>query len=168
MRLRQPLIVAFIAVGILVGPAGFGWVGESTPIELFAELGIALLLFVVGLKLDPHMIRAVGPVALVVGIIQILLTGGLGFLLARGLGFSAVAAVYLALALSFSSTIAIVKLLSDKREIAALLEAAGADLVLLPFRDAAIEAARLLSAQPLEPAAATQPAGGQNATDKPE
>ena len=120
LRLRQPLILAFIAVGVLVGPAGFGWAGESTQIELFAELGISLLLFVVGLKLDPQEIQAVGPVAVVVGGGQILLTGGLGFLLARALGFATVAAVYIAIALSFSSTIAIVKLLSDKREIDAL------------------------------------------------
>lgn len=120
LRLRQPLILAFIAVGVLVGPAGFGWAGESTQIELFAELGISLLLFVVGLKLDPQEIQAVGPVALVVGGGQILLTGGLGFVLARVLGFATVAAVYIAIALSFSSTIAIVKLLSDKREIDAL------------------------------------------------
>lgn len=120
LRLRQPTIVAFIAVGILVGPAGFGWAGETTQIELFAELGISLLLFVVGLKLDPQEIQAVGPVALIAGGGQILLVGSLGFLLARVLGFAPVAAVYVAIALSFSSTIAIVKLLSDKREIDAL------------------------------------------------
>ncbi|MGF1601050.1 MAG: cation:proton antiporter [Thermosynechococcaceae cyanobacterium] len=61
VRLRQPLIIAFIAVGILVGPAGLGWVVSSDEVDLFAKLGITLLLFVVGLQLDPHEIRAVGP-----------------------------------------------------------------------------------------------------------
>ncbi|MCA1804661.1 MAG: cation:proton antiporter [Xanthomonadaceae bacterium] len=63
-RLRQPLIVAFIAVGILVGPSLLGWVHESMAVDLLAEIGIALLLFVVGLKLDLHLIRTMGPVAL--------------------------------------------------------------------------------------------------------
>jgi Kef-type K+ transport system membrane component KefB len=64
LQLRQPLIVAFIAVGIAVGPAGFAWVGLHDELELLASLGIALLLFVVGLKLDLHLIRSMGPVAL--------------------------------------------------------------------------------------------------------
>ncbi|HSH43024.1 MAG TPA: cation:proton antiporter family protein [Arenicellales bacterium] len=117
MLLRQPLIVAFIAVGILLGPAGLGWVEESGEIELFARLGIALLLFVVGLKLDLHVIRTVGPVALASGLGQVAFTSIVGFLIAIALGMSSTAAVYVAVALTFSSTIIIVKLLSDKREV---------------------------------------------------
>ncbi|MEA2078394.1 MAG: cation:proton antiporter, partial [Pseudomonadota bacterium] len=64
VRLRQPLIVAFIAVGILVGPSVLGWVSADDQVDLLAQLGIALLLFVVGLKLDLHIIRTMGPVAL--------------------------------------------------------------------------------------------------------
>ena len=118
--LRQPLITAFIAVGILVGPAGLGWVVSSDQVTLFAKLGIALLLFVVGLKLDPHEVRSVGPVAIAAGLTQIGLTGGLGYLLAWQLGLPPVAAFYIAMSLTFSSTIIIVKLLSDRREIDAL------------------------------------------------
>ncbi|AHF04921.1 sodium/hydrogen exchanger [Marichromatium purpuratum 984] len=118
--LRQPLIVAFIAVGILLGPAGFGLVAHSSEIELFARLGIALLLFVVGLKLDLHIIRTVGPVALASGLGQVLFTSAVGYVIARLLGLEPVAALYVAVALTFSSTIIIVKLLSDKREVDAL------------------------------------------------
>ncbi len=118
--LRQPLIVAFIAVGILVGPSAFGMVEMSSEIELFARLGIALLLFVVGLKLDLHVIRTVGPVALASGLGQVLFTSVIGYLIALMLGLSHVAAIYVAVALTFSSTIIIVKLLSDKREVDAL------------------------------------------------
>ena len=118
--LRQPLIMAFIAVGILVGSAGLDWVAESEQVNLFAELGITLLLFVVGLKLNPQEIRAVGPVAIVAGLGQISLTGSLGWLIALALGLSGVAALYVAVALMFSSTIIVVKLFSDKREIDAL------------------------------------------------
>ena len=118
--LRQPLIVSFIAVGILVGPAGLGIVTRHEEVELLASVGISLLLFVVGLKLDLTMIRTIGPVALATGVGQIVFTSILGFLIAVLLGMETTTAVYVAVALTFSSTIIIVKLLSDKREIDAL------------------------------------------------
>jgi Kef-type K+ transport system membrane component KefB len=120
LLLRQPLIVAFIAVGILLGPSGFGVVVHSSEIELFARLGIALLLFVVGLKLDVHIIRTVGPVALLTGLGQVIFTSVVGYLIALALGMEHVTAIYVAVALTFSSTIIIVKLLSDKREVDSL------------------------------------------------
>lgn len=116
-KLRQPMIVAFIGVGILVGPTGTGWVVTNDTIELLARLGIAILLFLVGLRLDTNLIRTTGPVALITGIGQVVVTAIIGYLLALGFGMSALAAVYIALAMTFSSTIIIVKLLSDSREI---------------------------------------------------
>jgi Kef-type K+ transport system membrane component KefB len=116
-RARQPLIVAFIAVGILVGPSVLGWVSDTEPIELFAEIGIAVLLFLVGLKLDLHLVRTTGKVALITGLGQVVFTSIFGFGLALALGMSATVALYVAVALTFSSTIIIVKLLSDKREL---------------------------------------------------
>lgn len=118
--LRQPLIVAFIAAGILLGPSGLEWVTVNEPLELLAQMGIALLLFVVGLKLDLHIIRTMGPVALATGLGQVLFTSVFGFLIALALGLSTVGAIYVGVALTFSSTIIIVKLLSDKKEIDAL------------------------------------------------
>ena len=118
--LRQPLIVAFIAAGILVGPSGFEWVAASDQVDLLAKMGIALLLFVVGLKLDLHIIRTLGPVALATGLGQVLFTSIVGYFIAVALGMTPVTALYVAVALTFSSTIIIVKLLSDKKEIDAL------------------------------------------------
>ncbi len=118
--LRQPLIVSFIATGVLVGPAVFGWVTAADQLDLLAKLGIALLLFVVGLRLDLHLIRTLGPVALATGLGQVLFTSVIGYVLAVALGLAPLAALYVAVALTFSSTIIIVKLLSDKREIDAL------------------------------------------------
>ncbi len=118
--LRQPLIVSFIAVGILVGPAGIGLVTQHEEIELLASIGISLLLFVVGLKLDFHTIRTLGPVALATGVGQIVVTSVVGFLIAVAMGMDTLTATYAAVALTFSSTIIIVKLLSDKHEIDAL------------------------------------------------
>ena len=80
-------------------------------------MGISLLLFVVGLKLDVRLLRRLGPVAAATGLGQVAFTSVLGYGLARALGFEPIAALYLALALTFSSTIVIVKLLADKREL---------------------------------------------------
>ncbi len=120
MFLRQPLIVSFIATGILVGPAGMGWVTAADQLDLLAKLGIALLLFVVGLRLDLHLIRTLGGVALATGLGQVVFTSVIGYLIALALGMTPLTALYVSVALTFSSTIIIVKLLSDKREIDAL------------------------------------------------
>ena len=115
--LRQPLIVAYIVVGIIAGPALLGLVSDGAEIELLAKVGIAILLFLVGLKLDVHLIRTTGVVALLTGVGQVLFTSIVGYLILIALGFDVVPAIYIAVALTFSSTIIIVKLLSDKREL---------------------------------------------------
>lgn len=115
--LRQPLIVSFIAAGVLIGPPVLGLIEHNMAMELLAEFGIALLLFVVGLKLDINLIRALGAVALATGLGQITFTSVLVFLICQLLGLELVHSLYIAAAMSFSSTIIIVKLLSDKREI---------------------------------------------------
>ena len=120
VRLRQPLIVAFIIVGILVGPAVLGVVSAHEQIGLLAEIGVTVLLFVVGLKLDMHLVRHLGPVALATGLGQLSFTIIFGFLIGLGLGMAWLKSLYVAVALTFSSTIIIVKLLSDKREIDSL------------------------------------------------
>jgi Kef-type K+ transport system membrane component KefB len=115
--LRQPIVVGLIAAGIAVGPQALGLVDDSTDIQLLAKLGIALLLFIVGLKLDVRLIGRLGPVALATGLGQVVFTSVVGFFIAIALGFATVPALYIAVALTFSSTIIIVKLLTDKREI---------------------------------------------------
>lgn len=116
MWLRQPMVVCFIGAGILAGPSVLDLVHSHESIELLSELGIAVLLFLVGLKLDLKLIRTLGVVALATGIGQVLFTSVLGFLLCLALGLNIVVSLYVAVALTFSSTIIIVKLLSDKRE----------------------------------------------------
>ncbi|WP_421724402.1 cation:proton antiporter [Bauldia sp.] len=120
LLLRQPLIVSFIAVGILAGPSVLNVAQSDEYIDLLAELGIAVLLFLVGLKLDLKLIRTLGPVALMTGLGQVAFTTIFGFLIGLALGLDAVTSFYVAVALTFSSTIIIVKLLSDKREIDSL------------------------------------------------
>jgi len=119
-KLRQPLIIMFLATGILAGPAFLGIIHSHEQIELLAHIGIALLLFIVGLKLDIHLIRTTGPVALATGLGQIVFTSIIGFLIAIAFGMTFLIAAYVSVALTFSSTIIIVKLLSDKKEIDSL------------------------------------------------
>lgn len=114
---KQPLIIAYILVGILLGPSVFNVVSAGTEIALLAKMGIAILLFLVGLKLDTGLIRSTGKVALYTGVGQVVFTAGVGYLLIILLGYDALPALYIAVALTFSSTIIIVKLLSDKREL---------------------------------------------------
>ena len=121
LRLKQPVIVAYILIGIVAGPAVLDWVSAHEPLELLAEIGVTILLFAVGLKLDINLVRRLGPVALATGLGQLAFTIVIGFaiaLLALDMGW--VRALYVAVALTFSSTIIIVKLLSDQREIDSL------------------------------------------------
>lgn len=120
LLLRQPLIVGFIAVGLLAGPSALDVVRADDQIELLAELGIAVLLFLVGIKLDVKLIRSLGTVSLTTGLGQVAFTSFFGYLIGLALGLGQVASLYVAVALTFSSTIIIVKLLSDKREIDSL------------------------------------------------
>lgn len=119
-KLRQPLIIAFIVVGVLFGPIGLNWSEGEGPLDLLATTGIAVLLFLVGLKLDLGIVRSLGPVALATGLGQVVFTSVIGAAISLALGFGVVESVYIAIALTFSSTIIIVKLLSDKREIDSL------------------------------------------------
>lgn len=120
LLLRQPMVVSFIAVGVLAGPSAFDIVQSPENVELLAELGVALLLFLVGLKLDLSLIRSLGLVSLATGLGQVLFTSVIGFVIGLLLGLPPIPALYVAVALTFSSTIIIVKLLSDKKEVDSL------------------------------------------------
>lgn len=120
LRLRQPLIISFIALGVIAGPWGLDLIHGQEPIELLAGIGISLLLFVVGLKLDLREIRTTGRVSLATGMGQVVFTSVIGFGIVLAFGLPALEAVYVAIALTFSSTIIIIKLLTDKKEIDSL------------------------------------------------
>ena len=116
---RMPAIVVYLLCGILLGPV-LGWVDLGEGLRLVSETGIALLLFLVGLELSVSKVRDVGKVALLGGFMQVLLTAALGFGLSLGLGFGLMEATFLAMALTFSSTVVVVKLLDEKGEIESL------------------------------------------------
>ncbi len=115
--LKQPLILAYVLAGIIIGPFGLKLITSEEIIRIFAELGIAFLLFIVGLELDIQRLKTVGKVSAGCGIGQIIITFIFGFGLARILGFPQLISFYIAMALTISSTMVVIKLLSDKREL---------------------------------------------------
>ncbi len=115
--LKQPLVVGYILAGIIAGPYVLNVLQSQHELELFSKIGIVILLFIVGLHLNPKIIKEVGSVSLVTGIGQVLFTSVIGFLIATLLGLDRTAALYVAIALTFSSTIIILKLLADKRDL---------------------------------------------------
>lgn len=114
--LRQPMIPAYIIVGVLIGPV-FGLVDDPEVIRTLSEIGIAFLLFIVGLELDLKKLRDIGNVASVGALVQMALLFGAGYVASLLLGFGNIPSIYLGLVLAFSSTMVVIKLLSDKYEL---------------------------------------------------
>ncbi len=116
--LKQPLIIGHIITGLVVGPTLLNLVTDSEALTVFSDMGIALLLFLVGLGLNPKVIKEVGRVAVFTGVGQVLVTTSVGFLIVSALkpDLTTTATLYVAIGLAFSSTIIILKLLSDKKE----------------------------------------------------
>ncbi len=112
----QPLIIGHILTGVIVGPAVLHLAKSPDTLALFSDLGIALLLFIIGLGLNPQSIREVSKTASTVGVIQVGVITALGWTVGSSFGLSNTSAAFLGASLAFSSTIIILKILSDKRE----------------------------------------------------
>lgn len=115
--LKQPLIIGYILTGIIAGPHVLELVGSAHYIELFSRFGIAILLFIIGINLKPRTIHEVGKVSLITGIGQIIITSILGFIMMKLAGYDVVESIYGSIALTLSSTIIVLKLLSDKGDL---------------------------------------------------
>jgi len=118
--LKQPLIIAYITAGIVVSLLGLARFSEEVTLHVFSQIGIALLLFLVGLELKISELRQVGKAAILTGVGEILTILVLGFALVSLTGIATQGAFFVALALTFSSTIIIVKLLLERQEINSL------------------------------------------------
>lgn len=114
--IKQPLIPAYILAGLVLGPF-LGLITESSIITTLSEIGIAFLLFIVGLEIDLKKLRDVGLVSSLGSTIKSLILFGIGFLAAMALGFVTIEAAYIGIIIAFSSTMIVVKLLADKREL---------------------------------------------------
>jgi Kef-type K+ transport system membrane component KefB len=120
-RLRQPLILAYLVTGVVIGPHGLKWVPNQESISTVAEIGLILLLFVIGLEIDLKKLASAGAPVLLTGALQvpICIALGLGFFYAIGVrnGPNDYSLIYLAACMSLSSTLVVVKLLYDKFEL---------------------------------------------------
>jgi Kef-type K+ transport system membrane component KefB len=116
-RLKQPLIIAYILTGIIAGPGLLALTHNPEIFEAMSEIGVAFLLFTVGLGLNWKNVKDVGGIALATGVGQVLFTSVIGFLIGTLLGFDPVTSIYLGLGFAFSSTIIIIKLLMDKEDL---------------------------------------------------
>ncbi|MBI5391874.1 cation:proton antiporter [Candidatus Woesearchaeota archaeon] len=114
--IKQPLILGYVFAGILLGPIGFNLLKDQSLISLLIELGIAFLLFLVGLELDLRKLKEVGSLVSITGIIQVVLITVLGVLISR-LWLDTIQSIYVGIILAFSSTMVVAKLLSDHGEI---------------------------------------------------
>ena len=114
--LKQPVILAYLFAGITIGILGFFHLSNKELFRTFSELGIMFLLFLIGLEINYTSLRLVGKTSVLVGLAQIILTFIPGFFIARLFNFNYLESAYIAIALTFSSTIIVIKLLSEKRD----------------------------------------------------
>ena len=134
-KIRQPLIIGYLFAGMLIGPlsplwtsvlpqngssgqaAGIGILSDISALNLFADIGVILLLFVIGIEFPFAKIRSIGKVAIGAGTLGLFLTLGVVFLAASALGLNFMDSLFIAAALSISSTAIIVKILQDSGKI---------------------------------------------------
>ncbi|MBF2078173.1 MAG: cation:proton antiporter [Synechococcales cyanobacterium T60_A2020_003] len=118
-RLGQPVLLGYLLGGVLVGPAGLGWVNLAGDIQVLSEIGVALLLFALGVEFSLKDLLRVKTIALGGGTMQILLTMLLGGVLAYSTGWVATIpkAVFLGAVLSLSSTALVLKSLIERNEV---------------------------------------------------
>ena len=112
--LKQPMILGFLIAGVLIGPfSPFGLIKDTEMLNNFSEIAIVLLLFGVGLSFPLKQLGAIGRIGSSIAGIEILVMLGLGFAVGNALGWSFYDAMFLAAALSISSTSIIVKVLEE-------------------------------------------------------
>ena len=119
---RQPLLLAYLVAGFAVGPHGFQWVTNPDSIQTISEIGLSLLLFMIGLEIDLKRMLSAGRVITFTALAQIIGCTVLGWLVFNFIGpaQNKLEAIYLAIAAAMSSTVIIVKILYDKRELETL------------------------------------------------
>lgn len=118
--IKLPPILAYLLTGIIAGPWGLNLISEQQLLLGLSSFGVAFLLFLVGLELDFKKLKSLGRTVPLIGIGQMIFTIGLGYLIVRLFGVNNLASWYIALALAFSSTIIVIKLLTEQNELDSL------------------------------------------------
>lgn len=116
VRLRQSVILGYILAGVAIGPFTPGFVADIAAVEALADIGVIFLMFAIGVQISLRELLAAGPVAIIGGAIQILLTIGLGYLAGMGLGWQPLQALFFGAAISLSSTAVLSKVLDERGE----------------------------------------------------
>lgn len=129
--LRLPLLVSYLAAGLLLSLFQVFDLAHSEVLTFMPEIGIALVLFFVGMELDIKEIRNLGKPIIAAGLGQIIFSTMAGFVIAQALGFSEIESFYLGAGLAFSSTIVVVKLLLEKKDLNSLYGKLGVGILLL-------------------------------------
>lgn len=118
---KQPVIIGYILAGILVSPFFIKFGATNEVIDIFSKIGIAFLLFIVGLHLNPRAIRDIGVQSFFIALAQMILTFVLTFVISlKLLELDSISSLYVGIALAFSSTIIVMKLISDKKQLDSL------------------------------------------------
>lgn len=131
VRFKLPLLIAYLFGGLLIALTSIFDVKSSQVLHFLPEIGIAFVLFLVGMELDLRELRSIGKPVIVAGILQVLITTIIGSSIAKMLGFGDVESWYLGIGLSFSSTILVIKMLLDKKDITALYGKLAVGILLL-------------------------------------
>lgn len=130
-RLKLPLLIAYLVGGLLLVLTTVFDVKASEPLNFLPEIGIAIMLFLVGMELDLREVKSLGKPIIVASLLQVVITTILGASVAKLLGFADVESWYLGIGLAFSSTVVVVKILSDKKELTSLYGKLSIGILLL-------------------------------------
>jgi Kef-type K+ transport system membrane component KefB len=118
--LKQPLILAYVVAGVILGPLSVGLIHNMETILVLSEIGVAFLLFFAGIEINMRKLKEVGKVATVVGVLQIGILFAAGYFVSIWMGVAGRVAVFIGCIVAFSSTMVVLKLLADKRELNSL------------------------------------------------
>jgi Kef-type K+ transport system membrane component KefB len=130
--LKQPLVLAYLVAGVLISAFGIFNIEDGKAVEVFSSMGIMFLLFLVGMEMDYRSIKKIGKLSLIIGTGQVIFTTFGGFLIGYYLfGFDFLSSIYIGIALAFSSTVIIIKILSDKGSLSTLHGRAAIGLLLV-------------------------------------
>jgi CPA2 family monovalent cation:H+ antiporter-2 len=114
-KLKQPMVIGYIIAGMIIGPftPPFSLISNFDVLNLFAEIGVILLLFVVGMEFPIEKLRKIGKKALVIAFSEGLGTFAIGFLVCQAVNYSLADSLFLALAISVTSTVIVMRILDE-------------------------------------------------------
>lgn len=119
-KFKLPLIVAYLLAGVAISLISFLNFKDSMILNFLPNMGIAFVLFLIGMELDLREVKSLGKPILITSLTQIIISSFAGFAIAGMLGFNQQTSVYIGLGLSFSSTVVIIKLLLEKKDLTSL------------------------------------------------